>query len=258
MNLIGILLVLLGVVCLSNANPLKKQNPLVLSKSFNLENKTNFVVYWGATDNEGKLSDYCSDNIYDVIILSFVDAFDEDGKPKIDMDGCNGQDCSELGLQVKLCQNKGKTIMLSVGGADGSYKLTSSDFAKKVATHIWNMFLNGTDETRPFGKGVILDGIDFDVEKGAKEADEYWVVLINQLRTLSKGDTSKHYYFSGAPQCVFPDEWSLISRLHLTLKNIYLFLGLDLVLKQLYLKLIWILYQYNSTIIIVVFNHFFV
>jgi chitinase len=68
------------------------------------------------------------------------------------------------------------------------------------------MFLNGTGEKRPFGNGIILDGVDFDVENGAKDADGYWVTLINELRNLTKADTSKHYFLSGAPQCVFPDE----------------------------------------------------
>lgn len=207
MNSVTLLFVLLAAVWLSTANPLENQTSKVLSKSFNLQNKTNYIVYWGAADGEGKVSDFCNDNIYDVIILSFVDSFNEDGVPGVDMDGCDGQDCSELGRQVQLCQNKGKTIMLSVGGADGPYKLTSADYARKVAGHLWNMFLNGTNERRPFGSGVVLDGIDFDVEKGPKVANAYWVALINELRTLSKADPSKHYYLSGAPQCVYPDEW---------------------------------------------------
>jgi chitinase len=125
------------------------------------------------------------------------------------LDGCNGQDCSSLGPQIKSCQENGKTIMLSVGGASGSYELTSTDDAKSVAKHLWNMFLNGKGETRPFGNGVVLDGIDFDVEKGAMQADGYWVTLINELRSLTKADKSKHYFLSGAPQCPFPDEWSV-------------------------------------------------
>jgi len=209
MNSFALLLILAAAVWLSSTKLLKKRTPVVQSKTFDLQKKTNFVVYWGSTDNEGKLLEYCTNNTYDVIILAFADSLDEDGIPKLSLDGCDGQDCSALGSQIQSCQQEGKTIMLSVGGADGSYKLTSTAYAKKVATHLWNMFLNGTGEKRPFGNGIVLDGIDFDVEKGAKEADGYWVTLINELRTLTKADPSKDYFLSGAPQCVFPDEWSV-------------------------------------------------
>ena len=208
-SVVALLLALLAAVWLSSANPLEKPTSQVLSKSFNLQNKTNFVVYWGSSDNEGDLAQYCKNNIYDVIILAFADALNGDGVPQMSMDYCDGQDCSSLGSQIRSCQNEGKTIMLSLGGADGSYEIPSSDFAKKVASHLWNMFLNGTGEHRPFGNGVVLDGVDFDVEQGPKGEDGNWVILINELRTLMKTDLSRHYFLSGAPQCVFPDEWSV-------------------------------------------------
>jgi chitinase len=136
MNSFALLLILVAAVWLSSTKLLKKQTPVVHSKTFDLQKKTNFVVYWGSTDNEGKLSEYCTSNTYNVIILAFADAFDEDGVPQMSLDGCNGQNCSTLGPQIQSCQNEGKTIMLSVGGADGSYKLTSTTYAKKVATHL--------------------------------------------------------------------------------------------------------------------------
>lgn len=216
MNSLALLSILLATVWLSNANELRKEMPHLQAKSFGLQNKTNFVVYWGSTDNEGTLSDYCDDNIYDVIILAFAAVLDQDGIPQLYIDHCNGQDCSALSSQVQSCQNKGKTIMLSLGGGAGYYILKSNDYAKMVATHLWNMFLNGTGEKRPFGDGVVLDGVDFDIEAGTQESNPYWVTLINELRTLTQADTSKHYYFSGAPQCVLPDAWS-VSCIHLLL-----------------------------------------
>ncbi len=209
MNSFSLSFVLLVTVWLSNVNTLKKGTPELQAKTFNLHNKTNYVVYWGSTNNEGTLSDYCNDNIYDVIILAFAAVLDADGVPQLYLDGCNGQNCSSLISQVQSCQNNGKTIMLSVGGGAGYYILKSDDYAKKVAEHLWNMFLNGTGETRPFGEGVVLDGVDFDIEAGTKESNPYWVTLINELRTLTKADTSKYYYMSGAPQCVLPDAWSV-------------------------------------------------
>jgi chitinase len=209
MNSVVLLVVLLAAVWVSGVNPLEKRATGVKPKTFNLEKKTNFIVYWGSNDNEGNLSNYCTNNIYDVIILAFADSFDKNGIPQLSLDGCDEQDFSSLGPQIQSCQNSGKTIMLSIGGSDGSYELTSTSYAKKVATHLWNMFLNGKGEKRPFGNGIVLDGIDFDVEKGADTADGYWVTLINELRTLTKTDKSKHYFLSGAPTCPFPDQWSV-------------------------------------------------
>ena len=208
MNTVALLFVILASVCLSSARTRPEGAPK-LQGSFNLQNKTNFVVYWGSTDNEGPLTDHCNDNIYDVIILAFAAVLNEEGVPQLYIDQCDGQDCSRLVSQVQTCQNNGKTVMLSVGGGAGSYILKSDDYAKKVATHLWNMFLKGTGETRPFGDAVVLDGVDFDIEAGTKDSNPYWVTLINELRSLTKSDPSKRYYFSGAPQCVLPDAWSV-------------------------------------------------
>jgi hypothetical protein len=68
-------------MCLSDAHPLQKRSIGGKSKIFNSEKKTNFIVYWDSTGNEGKLSDYCSNNIYNVIILAFANAFNNDGIP---------------------------------------------------------------------------------------------------------------------------------------------------------------------------------
>ncbi len=86
MNSFALLLILVAAVWLSSTKLLKKQTPVVHSKTFDLQKKTNFVVYWGSTDHEGKLSDYCTNNTYDVIILAFSDAFDEDGVPPMSLD----------------------------------------------------------------------------------------------------------------------------------------------------------------------------
>lgn len=201
--------VLIVSTCLPGAVPLESEKPNLQAKSFDLSKKTNYVVYWGSTEGEGLLADYCNDDIYDVIILAFAAVLDVNGVPQLYIDGCY-TDCPAVGALVQQCQNKGKTIMLSVGGGAGSYILKSNDYALMVANHIWNMFLNGTGEQRPLGNGVILDGIDFDIEAGTKESNPYWITLINQLRNFSRTDPSKPYYFSGAPQCVLPDAWSVL------------------------------------------------
>ena len=45
----------------------------------------------------------------------------------------------------------------SIGGATGGVTLTSNDSAVAFAELIWNLFLGGTSDTRPFGDAV-LDG----------------------------------------------------------------------------------------------------
>ena len=231
MHSIAISLILVISVWLSVAVPLEKEISKLQAKSFDLNKKTNYVVYWGSTEGEGPLSDYCNDSIYDVIILAFAAVLDENGVPQLYIVYCY-TNCTAVGVQVQQCQNNGKTIMLSVGGGAGSYILKSEDYAKKVANHLWNMFLGGTGEQRPLGNGVILDGIDFDIEAGTKESNPWWITLISTLRQLSSADPSKHYYISGAPQCVFPDAWSVALAYGID-SLLLILLGLDLVHKQL-------------------------
>jgi chitinase len=97
-----------------------------------------------------------------------------------------------------------KTILLSIGGAtysEGGF--TSSDAAVSAANNIWSIFgPQGSDSSvpRPFGASVI-DGFDFDFESTVQNMPAF----ATQLRTLMDADTSKTYYLSAAPQCVYPD-----------------------------------------------------
>jgi chitinase len=48
-------------------------------------------------------------------------------------------------------------VTISIGGATGAVGLTSDTQAKQFADTIWNLFLGGSNNTRPFGS-AILDG----------------------------------------------------------------------------------------------------
>ena len=63
------------------------------------------------------------------------------------------------GLQedIKYCQTKGKALTLSLGGATGGAGFQSEDQARQFADTLWNDFLGGSSNTRPFGN-AILDG----------------------------------------------------------------------------------------------------
>lgn len=92
-------------------------------------------------------------------------------------------------------------LTLSLGGGGGTYGFTSDTQAESFADTIWNLFLGGSSSTRPFGTAV-LDGVDLDIEQGGSTG---YPAFINRMRTHYASDTSKKYYITGAPQCVYPD-----------------------------------------------------
>ena len=75
--------------------------------------------------------------------------------------------CTGLSSEIKSCQAKGVKVLLSIGGAAGSYYLASSEDARQVAVYLWNNFLGGYTSSCPLGPAV-LDGVDFDIEGGTK------------------------------------------------------------------------------------------
>jgi hypothetical protein len=145
----------------------------------------NVVVYYGQTTQTSAVpfAQVCADPNVDMIILAFVPTFfGPGGWPTLNMGphcwaantaqsqaGATGLiDCVSDGFaeQIQQCQNVGKKVLLSLGGAQGYSNTTmaSDQDAEMLASMLWNLFLGGTEipETnaiRPFG-GVALDGID--------------------------------------------------------------------------------------------------
>ncbi|KAK6135938.1 hypothetical protein DH2020_030321 [Rehmannia glutinosa] len=105
--------------------------------------------------------------------------------------------CTGLSSDIKSCQAKGIKVMLSLGGAAGSYYLASAEDARQVATYLWNNFLGGKSSSRPLGDAV-LDGIDFDIEGGT---NQHWDDLARYLSAYS--NKGKKVHLSAAPQCPF-------------------------------------------------------
>nr|GMD29897.1 hevamine-A-like [Ipomoea batatas] len=162
------------------------------------------AIYWGQNGNEGTLEETCATGNYDFVILAFLATFGNGQQPTINLAGhCDPStnECTKLSPEIKSCQAKGVKVLLSLGGAAGSYYLASADDARQVATYLWNSFLGGQSSDRPLGKAV-LDGIDFDIEGGT---NQYWDVLAKYLSGYSK--KGKKVYLSAAPQCPFPDAW---------------------------------------------------
>ncbi|KAL3725614.1 hypothetical protein ACJRO7_030616 [Eucalyptus globulus] len=124
--------------------------------------------------------------------IDFLATFGNGRPPTMNLAGhCdpNSHGCTGLSADIKSRQAKGIKLMLSIGGAAGSYSLASPIDAQKVAR----------TSSRPLGNSV-LDGIDFDIEGGT---GLYWDDLARYLSRYSK--RGKKVYLSAAPQCPFPD-----------------------------------------------------
>ncbi|CAX39561.1 chitinase precursor, putative [Candida dubliniensis CD36] len=168
---------------------------------------SNIAAYWGqnAGGNQQSLGDYCSSSPASIIILSFLDGF-----PNLSLNFANQcsetfssglAHCSQIGSDIKSCQQQGKTVLLSLGGATGNYGFSSDSEAVQFAGTLWNKFGGGKDSERPFDDAIV-DGFDFDIEN--KDQTGY-AALATQLRKYF-GTGSKSYYLSAAPQCPYPDE----------------------------------------------------
>ncbi|KAJ8748463.1 hypothetical protein K2173_003359 [Erythroxylum novogranatense] len=152
------------------------------------------AVYWGQGQdaNEGTLADACSSGNYAIVNLAFLATFGNGQTPVLNLAG--------LSNAITACQGQGIKVLLSLGGASGSYTLTSADDARQVAQYLWDNYLGGQSGSRPLGDAV-LDGIDFDIEGGTTE---HWDEL---AKALSGFGGQKKVYLSAAPQCPFPDTW---------------------------------------------------
>ncbi|KAF8019896.1 hypothetical protein BT93_G0552 [Corymbia citriodora subsp. variegata] len=131
------------------------------------------AIYWGQNGNEGTLAETCATRNYKFVNIAFLVTFGGGQSPMMNLAGhCdpNSRGCTKLSADIRSCQAKGIKVLLSIGGAAGSYSLASSKDAQKVARYLWNNFLGG--------------------------------------RYLSRyGKRGKKVYLSAAPQCPFPDKW---------------------------------------------------
>lgn len=107
---------------------------------------------------------------------------------------------------IQTCQNSGKIILLSLGGAIGNYGFSSASEAQTFATTLWNIFGGGSSSTRPFGSSIV-DGFDLGIcpSRRSNRIDienkqpSFYSDFITALRTLF-ATGSKQYYITGAPQ----------------------------------------------------------
>ena len=171
-----------------------------LSAAFSATGNNNVVLYWGqaSAGSQDSLATYCQSTDADMYVLSFLSDFPTSGLSIIGCSGTLGISCTTIAEDIKTCQSLGKKVLLSLGGAIGSYGFTSDTEAETYAATLWNSFGGGTSENRPFGD-VVLDGFDFDIENGDQTG---YAALATTLRTYFNGGS---YYLSATPQCVYPD-----------------------------------------------------
>ena len=171
----------------------------------------NVVGYWGqnGSGSEKRLSAYCTeDGPWDTIVLSFLNIFfNDDSLPGLNFANHCGETfadhpsllhCSEIAADIATCQQNGKKILLSLGGAAGSYGFSSETQATEFAKTIAGMFFNigNSNYPKPFDSAII-DGIDLDIEGGSTK---YYSTFVTELRSLVS-----NIFISAAPQCPIPD-----------------------------------------------------
>ncbi|KAJ1971120.1 Chitinase 2 [Dimargaris xerosporica] len=193
---------------------------------FDLSCKSNLALYWGQNSYgashpsdpgnwEKPLGEYCDDETVDVFVLSFLHIFNA-GAGRLPgtnfANHCNTTfansellHCPHFEADIKKCQAKGKKVLLSLGGAAGSYGFANDKEAVAFAQTVWDLFMGGKSDTRPFGKAV-LDGIDLDIEGGSSVG---YSALVDALRQKFASDNvaEKRYYVAAAPQCPYPDAY---------------------------------------------------
>lgn len=175
------------------------------------------VVYWGqnggGTIENNDLSAYCtSTSGIDVIVLAFLYEFGNGnnipsgtiGQSCYISTSGEGQDCDAVATSIATCQSAGVKVILSLGGASGSYSLQSQSEAETIGQYVWESYGNSGNTTvqRPFGD-TFVNGFDFDIE--VNEGNQYYQYMISTLRSNFASDPSNTYYITGAPQCPIPE-----------------------------------------------------
>ncbi|KUI58102.1 Endochitinase 3 [Cytospora mali] len=207
-----------------SAMPYNSQFPKhTVKRASGFADGTTVATFWGQSTED--LSDVCADASFDTVIMAFVTSLNppklnfgkDTGSPSSAQSaksgwslfdgtqtGTNGKSLAE---QISGCQQAGKKVMISFGGDKNFSNATfsSSDEAKQAADYLWNLFLGGTDsqDLRPFGSDVTLDGVDLDNETGD---GSYYEDLVTELRSKMNGNSTKQYYISAEPMCSFYDQ----------------------------------------------------
>ncbi|PLB42382.1 class III chitinase ChiA1 [Aspergillus candidus] len=197
-----------------------------LGSAFDAQSKSNVAIYYGQGYDQPRLSRFCEDPALDIINIGFINVFPDAGDagwPGSNFGNqCNGDyyeiggvktqllsGCHQLIEDIPICQQAGKKVLLSLGGASPADKqrVLSDESAIQFADFLWAAFGPQTDAwveiggPRPFSD-VVVDGFDFDIEHNG---DLGYDTMVRRLREHYAAITDRSFYISGAPQCIIPD-----------------------------------------------------
>ena len=134
---------LLGLAGLAAATPMHSAPVKRTASGLN-------AVYWGqnggGTIENNDLSAYCgADSGIDILVLAFLYQWGQGSNIPggtigqscfIAASSGEGQQCDALTAAIKTCQGNGKKIVLSLGGASGSYSLQSQADAEAIGQYL--------------------------------------------------------------------------------------------------------------------------
>ncbi|KAK2608585.1 Chitinase 2 [Conoideocrella luteorostrata] len=179
---------------------------------------TQNVVYWGQNGGgvveNNDLATYCTKEAgIDVVVLAFLYQYGNGFKIPSGTIGQScyistsgqGQQCDGLAKAIDTCKGNGVKVILSLGGASGSYSLSSQEEAETIGQNLWDAYGNSNSKgsvPRPFGN-TFVDGWDFDIESNI--GNKYYEFMIAKLRSNFASDSGNKYYIAGAPQCPIPE-----------------------------------------------------
>jgi len=181
----------------------------------------NSIAYRVSRSNwEKDLRYFCNNHKFDIYLVAFIHRLFRNNRNRDGLPGMNFAhhcsyapdpqnpdvfECATIGGGIRDCQKLGKKMLISLGGDTCDGSLDSAQNAKRLAYHIWNLFLGGKDmqDKRPF-LWTVMDGVDLDIEIGSHK---YYPDFVREMRRLMNTDPSKQYLITAAPQCPFPDKW---------------------------------------------------
>lgn len=169
------------------------------------------AVYWGQNSAhctgkgcQERLLHYCQNTPSDIVLLSFLDNYPNTQVNFANQAGdtfpdCDLLHCSQIGRDITACQEMGKKVLLTMGGAIGDYGFVNDASGAAYARTLLDTFgpINPASTVqRPFDDAVV-DGFNFDPEHG--NASPY-TALANELKLLAP-----EMLLAAAPQCPIPD-----------------------------------------------------
>ncbi|KAJ9063785.1 Chitinase 2 [Entomophthora muscae] len=161
------------------------------------------AMYWGQDMGGGELSlaQYCNDTSVDIIVISYLSDFNGLKQPKMGLkSACSSQWCTSVGGDIRECQEKGKKVLLSLGGPKGVYNIGTDETAKSLAQQLWTMFFDRSNTIQPLGE-VSLDGIDL---SPMNLQGMHYTEMVDEMRKFSQ-ESKKKIIVSVSPGCKFPD-----------------------------------------------------